>query len=184
MSDYMILEYLRKHPDMRSDEVELIDDFKDFMRAKSKKSMRGSRRDKDYYEEFGHDYYDLVDEHDYTYKMKSTKRDSMHGSHISEHLAKEIVEEMFHYDNNRRIVGEYFTMKKAEEVMMKYKEHFTSKATLEEVYIAINATYHDFCGLFKSWFGSNMDDKIILVAITFWFKDEDYQGNKIMNYFM
>ena len=184
MSDYMLLEYLRNHPSMRKDEHELVDEFKDYMRAKNRRSMRGSRRHKDYFEDMEHDYYEWDRDFENIHRAKGYMRDAMHDDSIDEYEAKEIVSNMFHYDNNKRITGEYFTMKKAEEVIMKYKEHFASKATPEDVYIAINATYHDLCGLFKTWFGPNIDDKIILLAITFWFKDDDYQGNKIMDYFM
>ena len=72
---------------------------------------------------------------------------------------------------------------KAKEVFEKYKDHFVVKATPCDVYVAINAFYHDLCKVLKSWFGSNIDEKVILLAITFWFKDDDYQGNKLMNYF-
>jgi hypothetical protein len=74
-------------------------------------------------------------------------------------------------------------MHKAEEVFEKYKDHFVVKATPYEVYIAINAFYHDFSNLLRTWFGSTLEEKIIMLAITFWFKDDDYQGNKLMDYF-
>ena len=57
------------------------------------------------------------------------------------------------------------------------------KASPCDVYIAINAFYHDLGSVLKTWFGSNIDEKVIILAITFWFKDDDYQGNKLMDYF-
>ena len=49
----------------------------------------------------------------------------------------------------------------------------------------INAQYHDYCELFKAWFGDNIDNKIIESAINFWFKDDDYKGgSKVWKYFM
>lgn len=50
--------------------------------------------------------------------------------------------------------------------------------------VAINAQYHDYCELFKSWFGDGVEQKIIESAVIFWFKDDDYKdGFKLWNYF-
>lgn len=38
--------------------------------------------------------------------------------------------------------------------------------------------------MFKSWFGDNVDQKIIESAIIFWFKDVDCKSrNKVVSYF-
>lgn len=50
------------------------------------------------------------------------------------------------------------------------------------VYVAINAQYHDYSTLFHKWF-NDIDDKIIKSAMVFWFMDEDYTGNKVKDYF-
>lgn len=50
-------------------------------------------------------------------------------------------------------------------------------------YVAINAQYHDYCKLFDSWFGGNIDNKVFESAITFWFKDVDFDGDKVWEYF-
>ena len=56
--------------------------------------------------------------------------------------------------------------------------------THADVYVAINAQYHDYCELFKSWFGDGIEQKIIESAVIFWFKDDDYKdGFKLWNYF-
>lgn len=179
MSDYMLLEYLRNQG--KGGEHKLIDDFKRFMKARG---MGGYRRHRDYDYEDSHMHTDWeMSDYDLFHKARYAK-ESMHEGAFDEFEAKEIVSKMYHYDMNRRHTGEHFDMKKATEVYNKYKEHFINKTSPEEVYIAINAFYHDFCALLKSWFGSNIDEKIILLAITFWFKDDDYQGNKLMDYFM
>lgn len=36
-----------------------------------------------------------------------------------------------------------------------------------DVYVAINAQYHDYCELFKAWFGDSVDSKIVESAINF-----------------
>lgn len=49
---------------------------------------------------------------------------------------------------------------------------------------AFNSQYHDYVELFKSWFGDNVDQKIIESAIIFWFKDVDCKSrNKVVSYF-
>lgn len=36
-----------------------------------------------------------------------------------------------------------------------------------DVYVAINAQYHDYAKLFEEWFGGNIDNKVFESAITF-----------------
>lgn len=54
-----------------------------------------------------------------------------------------------------------------------------------DVYVALNAQYHDYCELLKAWFGDNIDTKVVESAINFWFKDDDYKsgGSKVYKYF-
>lgn len=44
-------------------------------------------------------------------------------------------------------------------------------------------TYHDYAKLFEEWFGGNIDNKVFESAITFWFKDVDFDGDKVWEYF-
>jgi hypothetical protein len=48
---------------------------------------------------------------------------------------------------------------------------------------AINAQYHDYAKLFEEWFGGNIDNKVFESAITFWFKNVDFDGDKVWEYF-
>lgn len=52
-----------------------------------------------------------------------------------------------------------------------------------DVYVAINTQYHDYAKLFEEWFGGNIDNKVFESAITFWFKDVDFDGDKVWEYF-
>ena len=52
-----------------------------------------------------------------------------------------------------------------------------------DVYVAINAQYHDYAKLFEEWFGGNIDNKVFESTITFWFKDVDFDGDKVWEYF-
>ena len=38
-------------------------------------------------------------------------------------------------------------------------------------------------GIFEEWFGGNIDNKVFESAITFWFKDVDFDGDKVWEYF-
>lgn len=49
--------------------------------------------------------------------------------------------------------------------------------------IAINAQYHNYAKLFEEWFGGNIDNKVFESAIAFWFKDVDFDGDKVWEYF-
>ena len=178
MSDYMLLEYLKgrgKHEDHQ-----LLEDFKHYMRARG---MKGSRRHREpQWEDMEFSRHDWDMNYMDSYKARGY-RDSMPEGVFDEHDAKEIVSEMFHYEGANRNYGEHFDMRKAKEVFEKHKGQFVTSVSPCDVYIAINATYHDFCDILKRWFGSNIDEKVIMLAIEFWFKDSDYQGNKLMDYF-
>lgn len=59
----------------------------------------------------------------------------------------------------------------------------SQKQAINEAYVAINAQYHDYAKLFEEWFGGNIDNKVFESAITFWFKDVDFDGDKVWEYF-
>lgn len=108
----------------------------------------------------------------------------MQNEHFDEYHAKHIVSEMYHIENGRKHVGEKFNMAKAKEVHERYSGMIPQNVTISDVYVAINAQYHDYEELFKSWFGGNVESKIIESAIIFWFKDTDYKkGFKLTEYF-
>lgn len=109
---------------------------------------------------------------------------SRNNGYMDESQAKHIVSQMYHTSNGRKYVGEKYDMHKAKEIKDRYNGAISSQYSVEDIYIAINAQYHDYCSLFKSWFGDNIDNKIIESAIVFWFKDVDYKhGNKVHKYF-
>lgn len=109
---------------------------------------------------------------------------SRNNGYIDESYAKQIVSQMYHTYSGRKYVGEKYDLHKAKEIKDRYNGTIPSHYSIEDIYIAINAQYHDYCELFKSWFGDNIDNKIIESAIVFWFKDVDYKhGNKVHKYF-
>lgn len=106
-----------------------------------------------------------------------------HG-HFDHNHAIEEVSNMYHYEDGKKYVGEKYDIAKAQEVMHKYKELLPASATVCDLYVAINAQYHDYAPLFKSWYREGVEHKIIESAIIFWFCDVDYVGEaKIYDYF-
>lgn len=97
--------------------------------------------------------------------------------------AKEVVEQMYHVKDNKKYIGEKYDMNKAHEICERYKEVLSNDVEPCDVYVAINAQYHDYAKLFEEWFGGNIDNKVFESAITFWFKDVDFDGDKVWEYF-
>ena len=97
--------------------------------------------------------------------------------HMSEMEAKELVSKMYHIEGGRKYIGEKFDMYKAKEVCERYRGILPVSVTTCDVYVAINSQYHNYAMLFKSWFGNDIEQKIIESAIIYWFKDDD-QINK------
>lgn len=46
-----------------------------------------------------------------------------------------------------------------------------------------NSIDAEYAKLFEEWFGGNIDNKVFESAITFWFKDVDFDGDKVWEYF-
>lgn len=115
--------------------------------------------------------------------MQSTSH--IDSNHMNETEARELVSKMYHIEGGRKYIGEKFDMYKAEEIRERYKGVLPVSVTICDVYTAINSQYHDYAVLFKSWFGSDIEPKIIESAIMYWFRDEDFKDkNKVYKYFM
>lgn len=56
-------------------------------------------------------------------------------------------------------------MDKAHKVYEKLRD--ADGYTIGDIYVAINAQYHDYCELFEKWFGSNFDERLLPVLLTF-----------------
>lgn len=105
------------------------------------------------------------------------------GYYFNEYEAKEVVEQMYHVKDNKKYIGEKYDMNKAHKICERYKEVLPNDVEPCDVYVAINAQYHDYAKLFEEWFGGNIDNKVFESAITFWFKDVDFDGDKVWEYF-
>ena len=143
--------------------------------------------------EFTEKIHEMIGKHDSIHKSMIS---AITGSHNPEHKshdfstpmtdmeAKEVVAKMWHYDDGEKEKGEHFSMYKAKEICEMYKDTLPSHVKYPEIYVAINAQYHDYEELFKYWFGHNIDSKIIESALVFWFGDSDYpHHSKVAKYF-
>lgn len=107
---------------------------------------------------------------------------------FDEEYAKWQVSTMHHTaDNGKVCKGEIYNYDCAKNVFDKYVRNINSSITVWDVYVAINAQYHDYVRLYSEWFRNinknELDNKIIESAITFYFKDEDSGSTKTWNYF-
>lgn len=104
--------------------------------------------------------------------------------HFNKQEAKRTVDEMYHVKDGKKYIGEKYDMQKAHEVCSKFKDKLEDEVEVADVYVAINAQYHDYCELFEKWFGKgNFDDMIFESAISFWFDDVDFGEDKLWKYF-
>lgn len=128
---------------------------------------------------------DILNDLDVDDKEKLFRMIMSEGSgQMNDNRAKHLVSKMYHTSGGRKYIGEKFDMEKAKEVYERFRGIIPSSATPTDVYIALNTQYHDYCDLFKTWFGDNIDSKIVESAVNFWFKDSDYKGNnKVHDYF-
>lgn len=59
--------------------------------------------------------------------------------------------------------------------------------TMWDVYVALNAQYHDNINLYEKWFpnatNNEIEDKIVEATISNWFEDEDASSDKVWKYF-
>lgn len=90
-------------------------------------------------------------------------------------------------NKGNKITSPMFTPIDVRKLYDKKFKSINSNITFWDVYVALNAQYHDNIELYKEWFGEdnieNIKDKIIESAIVNWFEDEDAGIEKVWNYF-
>lgn len=88
-------------------------------------------------------------------------------------------------DSKDELAGEIVEDAKA--IYDKHVRNINREITYWDVYVAVNAQYHDYVRLYQDWFPNlteeQLDEKVIYSAINFWFKDEDAGTGKVWNYF-
>ena len=110
------------------------------------------------------------------------------GEHFNEPYAHWQVEQMYHTDKNGKKHHEpLFTIAEAKSVYDKHIKHLPKDVTPCDVYVALNAQYHDNINLYERWFPQSTEDDmeaiIIEATMTNWFQDEDASGDKVWRYF-
>lgn len=110
------------------------------------------------------------------------------GNHFNEMYAKYQVSNMFHMKRNgTKCTGEIYSMEEAKHIYDKYVRNVSTNYNCYDVYVAINAQYHDYACMYSEWYSDitkeELDNKIIASAIKFWFKDDDAEDGKVWNYF-
>lgn len=98
------------------------------------------------------------------------------------------VNDMYHTKANGVVCrGQIFTVEDAKAIYDKHVRNINREITYWDVYVAVNAQYHDYIRMYKQWFPNlteeQLDEKIIHSAINFWFEDEDAGSGKVWNYF-
>ncbi len=205
MDDFMMYKFLQEMKTKK--DAGFIDKFREYM--ENKQEYRNHRDDPswafmpsndkshwDFYmrrdgmspsmrEDFYTDHNKHREEDDTIYKMMKYMKSSFEDKQdFDEESAKYIVSNMYHNEDGKKHIGEQYPMSKAKEICERYRGILPSGTKVQDVYIAINAQYHDYAELYKSWFGNNIDQKIIDSAVIFWFKDADYgHSNKVREYF-
>lgn len=62
-------------------------------------------------------------------------------------------------------------------------QQVTQQPTTQGIWDAIDAEIAPLTQEQQKWFGGNIDNKVFESAITFWFKDVDFDGDKVWEYF-
>lgn len=137
-----------------------------------------------------HPIFDNIEKQDTTNFWKAMRgfHEKLVGPHFDETYAKYQVDNMYHTERNGTVCkGEIYSISEAKKVYEKYIKPINSTYTCWDIYVALNAQYHDYAKMYKSWYGNitdeDLNNKIISSAVTFWFKDEDAGCGKVWNYF-
>lgn len=89
-------------------------------------------------------------------------------------------------ENGEELV-EVVTPEDAKKVYDKRVRSINGNITMWDVYVALNAQYHDNVVLYEKWFGNvsedEMKEKIIEATVVNWFEDIDAGDDKVWEYF-
>jgi hypothetical protein len=110
------------------------------------------------------------------------------GHHFDEVYGEWQVEEMYHMDSKgNKVTRHMFTSEDAKKVYDKRVRSINGNITMWDVYVALNAQYHDNVVLYEKWFGNisedEMKEKIIEATVVNWFEDIDAGDDKVWEYF-
>lgn len=184
MEEYLMAEMMKNKGMKHMNEDDFIEKFKDFKNSRyNRQGMSDPMYNRGYNRHVNPGSMDDWDD-DMQGVSGSYRRHQGMSGHFDEQSSRQAVMQMYHFENGRKYAGEKFDIQKAKEVKQKYRNILPDDATVMDIYVAINAQYHDYSALFKSWYREGIEHKIIESAIVFWFCDVDYEGeSKIYDYF-
>lgn len=167
-----------------TDQIQYLEEQKRLIEARQKQIQQAADESRGYDGSHGYD----EEERMLLMQMLGVDGNERYNDYGDEHFnkqeAKRTVDEMYHVKDGKKYIGEKYDMQKAHEVCSKFKDKLEDEVEVADVYVAINAQYHDYCELFEKWFGKgNFDDMIFESAINFWFDDVDFGEDKLWKYF-
>lgn len=111
----------------------------------------------------------------------------MYGEHFDESYAVWQVQQMSHVGNDGKTYkGEHWSIEDTTNVMSAMRGRIPAEYNEYDVYVALNAHYHDTVNVAMKHFDSQekTESYIIDEALAFWFNDSDWPGhNKPWAYF-
>lgn len=110
------------------------------------------------------------------------------GKHFNEPYAIYQVSQMYHTNNKGvKIDTPLFSIENAKKIYDRRIRPLNKDVTMWDVYVVLNAQYHDNIDLYEKWFSnandSEIEEKIIEATIANWFEDEDASSDKVWEYF-
>lgn len=103
------------------------------------------------------------------------------GPHYTECFAREDVAGMHHKNSKGEVIrGEHWNMDQVTSAAKGLP--VPSTATPWDVYVALNANWHDKEVKFTEWFGPDAEKRIVEDAISFYFNDADASEGKVWLY--
>lgn len=128
----------------------------------------------------------IKEEHpDLYWSFLREQHEAMVGHHFNESYAKWQVEHMHHKgDDGTEYKGEHWPIEATNSVLAKHRPKIPAEYNEWDFYVALNATYHDFCAWAKKHFAERAEEEMIEMAIAFWFMDEDWDTKtKVWDYY-
>lgn len=107
------------------------------------------------------------------------------GRHFDKQYAVWQVDGMSHKGDDGKVYeGEHWSIEDTNAVLAKYRSRIPSAYNEWDVYVALNAHYHDYCAWARRKFPNDYESVIIEMAIAFWFNDDDWGSTtKVWDYF-
>lgn len=128
----------------------------------------------------------IKEEHpDLYWSFLREQHEAMFGRHFNEMYAKWQVEQMRHKgEDGTEYKGAHWSEEETNRVLSKYRSKIPAAYNEWDFFVALNASYHDFCRVAKKHLPEKADELIIELAISFWFLDEDWETTtKVWDYF-